>query len=273
MVRASLVTGAMIGGWSSSCRLPLPQRFCGARPPTTTIGEPANWACAIGADAVGDAGAGGQHGEPGRRGSACRSPRPRTPRSARAARRASRIGGSALTAPSYIGKTWAPDRVNIVSTPCARATATASSPPWPVSSAVSFIGHDRSVTERVRVRTGTTGWSSRSAVDQRRSSRSGRTAGGSAARATSCRCSARRNACGVARSGRRGRGRPRRRTGARRAAAMPGDPRLDAPSSGDEVAAQHRASSPAPSGRARRATRRRVGGRPAAGRRSRRAAR
>ena len=47
MVRASLVTDATIGGWSSSWRLPLPQRFCGARPPTTTIGEPANCACAI----------------------------------------------------------------------------------------------------------------------------------------------------------------------------------------------------------------------------------
>ena len=46
----------------------------------------------------------------------------------------SRIGGSAFTAPSYIGKTWAPDSVNIVSTPWARATATASSPAWPESS-------------------------------------------------------------------------------------------------------------------------------------------
>ena len=36
-----------------------------------------------------------------------------------------------LTAPSYIGKTCAPERVNIVSTPCACATATASSPAWP----------------------------------------------------------------------------------------------------------------------------------------------
>ncbi len=47
IVRASLVIEATIGGWSSSWRLPLPQRFCGARPPTTTIGDPANCACAI----------------------------------------------------------------------------------------------------------------------------------------------------------------------------------------------------------------------------------
>ena len=46
-VRADFATGAMIGGWSSSWRLPLPQRFCGARPPTTTIGDPANWAWAM----------------------------------------------------------------------------------------------------------------------------------------------------------------------------------------------------------------------------------
>jgi len=31
MVRASLETGAKIGGWSSSCRLPVPQRLAGAR--------------------------------------------------------------------------------------------------------------------------------------------------------------------------------------------------------------------------------------------------
>ena len=49
MVRASLETGARIGGWSSSWSEPLPQRFCGARPPTTTSGEPLNcaWATAL----------------------------------------------------------------------------------------------------------------------------------------------------------------------------------------------------------------------------------
>ena len=43
------------------------------------------------------------------------------------------IGGWAFTAPSYIGKTWAPESVNMVRTPWARATATACSPAWPVS--------------------------------------------------------------------------------------------------------------------------------------------
>ena len=133
IVRASLAIGAMIGGWSSSCRLPLPQRFCGARPPTTTIGDPANCAWAIALIPLVTPGPAVSTASPGRRVSlpvasaanvavcSCRTS-------------SSRIGGSALTAPSYIGKTCAPDSVNIVSTPCARATATASSPAWPVSS-------------------------------------------------------------------------------------------------------------------------------------------
>ena len=46
-VAARLVTGASSGGWSSSCRLPAPQRKAGARPPTTSIGEPLRWAVVI----------------------------------------------------------------------------------------------------------------------------------------------------------------------------------------------------------------------------------
>ena len=38
-VRASLVTGASRGTWSSSCSEPDPQRACGARPPRTTTAE------------------------------------------------------------------------------------------------------------------------------------------------------------------------------------------------------------------------------------------
>ena len=138
----------MIGGWSSSWRLPLPQRFCGARPPTTTIGDPANCAWAMALMPLVTPGPAVSTASPGRRVSlpvasaanaavcSCRTS-------------SSRIGGSALTAPSYIGKTWAPDSVNIVSTPCARATATASSPAWPVELGGRFIGHDRRLLERV----------------------------------------------------------------------------------------------------------------------------
>ena len=39
-VAAVFVTGATIGTWSSSCSEPAPQRACGARPASTTIGEP-----------------------------------------------------------------------------------------------------------------------------------------------------------------------------------------------------------------------------------------
>ena len=130
-MRACLVTGATIGGWSSSWRLPLPQRLAGARPPTTTIGEPANWACAIALTPLVTPGPAVSTASPGTRVSL---PVASAANAAVCSWRtsSSRIGGSALTAPSYIGKTWAPERVNIVSTPWARATATASSPAWPV---------------------------------------------------------------------------------------------------------------------------------------------
>ncbi len=43
-VVACLVIDARIGTWSSSCNEPAPQRPCGARPPSTTTGEPLNHA-------------------------------------------------------------------------------------------------------------------------------------------------------------------------------------------------------------------------------------
>ena len=43
----------------------------------------------------------------------------------------SRSGGSALTAASYSGNTWPPERVNMAVTPYRRATATACVPPCP----------------------------------------------------------------------------------------------------------------------------------------------
>ena len=180
MVRDSLAIGAMIGGWSSSWSEPLPQRFCGARPPTTTIGDPANCAWAMALIPLVTPGPAVSTASPGRRVSlpvasaanaavcSCRTS-------------SSRIGGSALTAPSYIGKTCAPDRVNIVSTPCARATATASSPAWPVSSAVGSsvmtaryrgVGQDRYDGLVVR------------SAETSTSSRSGRMSGGDGAMAS-----------------------------------------------------------------------------------------
>ena len=140
MVRASLETGAKIGGWSSSCRVPVPQRSCGARPPTTTIGEPANCAWATALTPLVTPGPGGEHGEPGDPGQL-----------------AGRLGGEGrglLVAhveqprSASVGLDRAvvhredvrAESVNIVSTPWARATATASSPAWPVRSASVLSG-------------------------------------------------------------------------------------------------------------------------------------
>ena len=116
IVRASLVIVETIGGWSSSWRLPLPQRFCGARPPTTTSGEPANCAWAIALTPLVTPGPAVSTASPGTRVSL---PVASAAKAAVCSCRTSRIriGGSALTAPSYIGNTWAPERVNIVSTP------------------------------------------------------------------------------------------------------------------------------------------------------------
>ena len=59
-VAAVFVTDATIGTWSSSCSEPRPQRPCGARPPITSIGEPASRADGHRADTVGHPRAGGE---------------------------------------------------------------------------------------------------------------------------------------------------------------------------------------------------------------------
>ncbi len=113
MVRASLVTGAKIGGWSSSWRLPVPQRLAGARPPTTTNGDPPNRACATALTPLVTPGPAVSTASPGVRVSL---PVASAAKAAVCSCRTSRIciGGSAFTAPSYIGKTWAPESVNMV---------------------------------------------------------------------------------------------------------------------------------------------------------------
>ena len=47
VVQDPFVTGARIGGWSSSWRAPAPHRESGDRPPRTTIGVPLNQALVI----------------------------------------------------------------------------------------------------------------------------------------------------------------------------------------------------------------------------------
>jgi hypothetical protein len=46
-VAASFVSGRTNGTWSISCSDPWPQRMAGARPPSTSIGDPFIWADAI----------------------------------------------------------------------------------------------------------------------------------------------------------------------------------------------------------------------------------
>src|SRR5689334_6092740 len=129
-VRASLVTGASSGGWPSSWSEPMPLRLAGARPPTTTSGGRLNDAWVLGLVPLVTPEPAVSTASPGTRVSL---PTASAANTAVCSCRTStiRIGGSALTAPSYMGKTCAPDSVNIVSTPCAAATATAWSPPWP----------------------------------------------------------------------------------------------------------------------------------------------
>ena len=129
IVRASLETGATIGAWSSSCSDPVPHRLAGARPPTTTSGEPLNCAWAMALTPLVTPGPAVSTASPGLRVSL---PIASAANAAVCSCRTSRIriGGSAVTAPSYIGKTCAPDSVNITSTPCSRATATACCPEW-----------------------------------------------------------------------------------------------------------------------------------------------
>jgi hypothetical protein len=129
-VRADLVTGDTRGAWSSSCSDPMPHRLSGARPPITTSGEPLNCAWVIALTPLVTPGPAVSTASPGTRVSLPSASAAKTALcSCRTS--SSRIGGSACTAASYIGNTWAPERVNSVSTPCAAATATACSPPCP----------------------------------------------------------------------------------------------------------------------------------------------
>jgi hypothetical protein len=118
----------------------MPHRFDGARPPITTSGEPLNCAWVIALTPLVTPGPAVRTASPGTRVSL---PVASAANTAVCSWRTSRIriGGSACTAPSYIGKTCAPDSVKSVSTPWAAATATAWSPPCPsVRSLVAFSG-------------------------------------------------------------------------------------------------------------------------------------
>ena len=103
-VPACLVTGASRGGWSSSCSAPLPQRNAGARPPSTTTGDPLNHAVVTAEMPLVTPGPAVRTASPGRRVSFAVASAANT---AVASCRTSTIGigGCAVTAPSYSGKT------------------------------------------------------------------------------------------------------------------------------------------------------------------------
>jgi hypothetical protein len=129
-VPACLVTVATSGGWSSSWRLPAPQRPVGALPPRTRTGDPLKWAVVTALIPLVTPGPAVSTASPGRRSSLAMASAANTAVcSCRTS--TSRSGGSPLTAPSYSGNTCPPERVNISSIPCRRATATASAPPCP----------------------------------------------------------------------------------------------------------------------------------------------
>ena len=91
----------------------MPQRLSGARPPTTTSGEPEKLAWATALTPLVTPGPAVSTARPGVRVSL---PIASAANTAVGSCRTSMIGiaGSVLTAASYIGNTWAPDRVNSV---------------------------------------------------------------------------------------------------------------------------------------------------------------
>ena len=67
-MRADFATGAMIGGWSSSCSDPLPARLAGARAADDDQRRAAELGLRDRTDPVGEPGSGGEHREPRRPG-------------------------------------------------------------------------------------------------------------------------------------------------------------------------------------------------------------
>ena len=144
-VQAAFVTGPSSAGWSNSCNEPVPQRASGARPPTTTIGAPLNRPVARADTALVTPGPAVTAAKPGVRvrrpvASAAktavaswRTSSSRTAPSRSADCRSGAASNPCLppTAASYSGKMWAPERVNNVVAPWARAAATTWCPPCP----------------------------------------------------------------------------------------------------------------------------------------------
>ncbi len=113
-VKASLVIVSNSGGWSISWSAPDPQREAGARPPMTTTGEPLKWAVATPLTPLVMPGPAVSTASPGCRVSLAVASAAKT---ALCSCRTSTMRMPSWTAPSYRGKTWPPERVNMTSAP------------------------------------------------------------------------------------------------------------------------------------------------------------
>ena len=132
-VAACLVTGATSGRWSISCRLPAPQRNCGARPASTTTGTPLKYALVKPEMPLVTPGPAVSTASAGRRWSLATASAAKT---ADCSWRTSSRRRPIECAASYSGKTCPPESVNISATPAARSAASARSPPCPPTSLV-----------------------------------------------------------------------------------------------------------------------------------------
>ena len=125
-VVASLVTDPTIGTWSSSWSEPEPQRLWGARPASTTRGEPFMWAVVMALTPLVTPGPAVSTATPGPRVSLAMASAANV---AVCSWRTSTMRTSRFTQASRKGKMWPPERVKTVFTPRSTSGASASSPP------------------------------------------------------------------------------------------------------------------------------------------------
>jgi hypothetical protein len=126
-VSADFVNGATNGTWSISCRLPEPQRISGARPPSTSSGEPFCCAPAIALIPFVTPGPAVRAHTPTLRVALAH------PSAAHVADCSWRVSTTSIPSslqPSKIENRWPPDRVNSLVTPRDDSVRATRRPPW-----------------------------------------------------------------------------------------------------------------------------------------------
>src|SRR5436190_12666479 len=126
-VAASFVTGRTNGTWSISCSEPCPQRICGARPPSTSIGE---WFCSAPAIALMPFVTPGPAVSAATPGSRVTFAQPSAANAAACSWRTSTMSMPSSRQPSYIENRWPPESVNSFETPWAFSRRATRRPPW-----------------------------------------------------------------------------------------------------------------------------------------------